>query len=444
MRSALSLPSVTSDLSQLGFLLFVSALVAMLTRRLRMPYTVGLVLAGMGLYILQVHIKWHLSKELIFSVFLPPLVFEAALFVSWREFKMELPVLAILATVGVLLAAAATAIGMHFVLRWDWWSAIVFGVLIAATDPVSVIAVFKESGVRGRLRLLIEAESLLNDGTAAVAFVAVLGIFSGNHAGVLSIASALLFTILGGALIGGVVACIFMFLAGRTPDYLVEITFTTLAAYGAFSIAEHFRCSGVLATLTAGLVVGNFRSSALIADAGRRPLESFWEYLAHIGDSLVLLLVGTAQKQQQDTDSFTLLSNTARQVLEPFWEYVAFIANSLIFLLIGAQVAEQHFSVLWVPVFVAIVLVTLGRAISIYPLCAMFARSRLKVPRRHQHILFWGGLRGALALALALALPEELPRHDDIVTITFAVVAFSVFAQGLTITPLLRRLGQVK
>ena len=111
--------------------------------------------------------------------------------------------------------------------------------------------------------------------------------------------------------------------------------------------------------------------------------------------------------------------------------------------MIGAQEAQQRFSGLWVPVLAAIVLVTLGRAVAIYPLCAVFARGRLKVERRHQHVLFWGGLRGALALALALALPDDLPERDPIITITFAVVAFSVFAQGLTITPLLRRLGQL-
>jgi CPA1 family monovalent cation:H+ antiporter len=392
---------MTSDLSQLGFLLFVSALVAMLTRRLHLPYTVGLVLAGMALYFSHVHIKWHLTKDLIFSVFLPPLVFEAALFIHWRDFKKQLPVVTLLATAGVALAAAVTAVGMHYALAWDWGSAIVFGVLIAATDPVSVIATFKESKVPGRLRTLIESESLLNDGTAAVAFVAALGVLAGGHETVLSISGALFVTIIGGVLIGGIIAYLFMLLAGRTPDYLVEITFTTLAAYGSFFVAEHFRCSGVLAALTAGLVVGNFRSSGSISAAGRHALG-------------------------------------------PFWEYAAFVANSLIFLLIGAQEAQQHFKGLWVPVLLAIALVTLGRAAAIYPLCAIFSRSRLKVDMRHQHVLFWGGLRGALALALSLSLPEELPRRDVIVVITFAVVAFSVFAQGLTITPLLRRLGEVK
>jgi CPA1 family monovalent cation:H+ antiporter len=392
---------MTSDLSQLGFLLFVSALVAMLTRRAHLPYTVGLVLAGMALYLAHIHIKWHLSKELIFYVFLPPLVFEAALFIHWREFRKELPVVTVLATVGVALAASITALGMHYALDWDWGSAIVFGVLIAATDPVSVIATFKASKAQGRLRMLIESESLLNDGTAAVAFVAVLGVLAGGHETVLSISGELLLTIIGGVLLGGTIASLLMLLAGRTPDYLVEITFTTLAAYGSFFLAEHYHCSGVLAALTAGLVVGNFRTSGSISTAGR-------------------------------------------QAIGPFWEYIAFVANSLIFLLIGAQEAQQHFQGLWAPVFASIVLVTFGRAVAIYPLCALFAGSGLKVDLRHQHVLFWGGLRGALALALALSLPEYIPQRDVIVTITFAVVAFSVFAQGLTVLTLLRRLGQLE
>src|ERR1700722_2478451 len=325
-----------SDLTQLGFLLLISALVAMLTRRLRLPYTVGLVLAGMALYVLQIHIKWHLSKDLIFSVFLPPLVFEAALFINWKNFKKDLAVIAVLASAGVMFAAAVTAIGMHYALDWDWGSAIIFGVLISATDPVSVIATFKQAKVEGRLRLLIEAESLLNDGTAAVAFVTVLAILTGDHQDFITIAGHLLLTILGGTIVGAVVAFGLMFLAGRTPDYLVEITFTTLAAYGSFFVAEHYRLSGVLAALTAGLVVGNYRSSASISDSGRHALV-------------------------------------------PFWEYAAFIANSLIFLLIGAQEAQQRFGGLWLPVLMAIALVTFGRAVSIYSLCAVFAHSRLKV-----------------------------------------------------------------
>jgi monovalent cation:H+ antiporter, CPA1 family len=392
---------MTPDLSHLGLLLFVSALVAILSRRLHLPYTVGLVLAGMGLSLMQVRLQLHLSKDLIFTVFLPPLVFEAALCIRWREFKGDLPVVAVLASLGVLLAAVVTAGGMHYILDWTWGSSIVFGVLIAATDPVSVIATFKEAGVQGRLRLLIESESLLNDGTAAVGFVTVLSVLAGAHYNIASISGVMLFTIGGGVLIGAAVGFISMYLAGRTSDYLVELIFTALAAYGSFFVAEHFGCSGVLAALTAGLVVGNYRPSASSSESGHHAVETFWEF-------------------------------------------IAFVANSLIFILIGAQEAQQHFRGIWLSVLVAIALVTLGRAVAIYPLCALFSRSRLKVDRRHQHILFWGGLRGALALALALALPDDLPQRDAIVSISFAVVAFSVFAQGLTITPLLRALGQIK
>ncbi|MGA2710175.1 MAG: cation:proton antiporter [Steroidobacteraceae bacterium] len=388
-------------ISELGILLFVSALVAIIARRLRMPYSVGLVLAGMGLYFSHVRLELHLTKDLIFVVLLPPLVFEAALCISWREFKKDLPVVTLLATVGVLLAGSVTAAGMHYALNWGWGSAIVFGVLIAATDPVSVIAALNEAGVQGRLRLLIEAESLLNDGTAAVAFVAVLSVLAGERHDMLSITGTLLLTIGGGVFVGAIVGWGFMLLAGRTPDRLVEITLTTLAAYGSFFVAEHYRLSGVLAALTAGLVVGNYGRHSATSDADRRDLESFWEF-------------------------------------------VAFIASSLIFILMGAQEAQQHISELWGSALIAIGLVTCGRAISIYPLCGIFARTRFRMETRDQHVLFWGGLRGALALALALTLPQDLPERDAIIRITFAVVAFSVFAQGLTITPLLRRLGQLK
>ena len=392
---------MTSDLSELGLLLFVSAVVAIVTRRLHMPYTVGLVLAGIGLYFLPGHLDLQLSKDLIFSVFLPPLVFEAALYISWRELAKDLPVIGLLASFGVLLAAALTAIGMHYAVGWSWAAAGAFGVLISATDPVSVIATFKEAGVHGRLRLLVEAESLLNDGTAAVAFVVVLGLAAGSDSGWLGTLGHFLLAFGGGILAGLIVGFALKLFAARTDDQVVEFTFTALAAYGSFFLAEHFHVSGVLASLTAGVMTGSYRGP-----------ESPWA--------------------------------SGRARLESFWEYIAFVVNSLIFLLIGARVAQQHFSGVWWAVLVAIALVTLGRALAIYPLCALFARTKLKVSTRHQHVLFWGGLRGALALALALGLPPDLPQHEDIITVSFAVVAFSIFAQGLTMQPLLRRLGELK
>jgi CPA1 family monovalent cation:H+ antiporter len=391
---------VVTELSQFAVLLFVSALVAILTRRLGMPYTVGLVLAGMGFYLLPVHPSLELSQDLVYSVFLPPLVFEAAFYLRWDDLRKDLPVLAALATVGVVLAAAVTAVGMRLTASWPWSSAVLFGVLIAATDPVSVIATFKEAGVRGRVRLLMEAESLLNDGTAAVAFALALGVATGADASPSSIVVGMVVTIGGGVLIGASVGFALMLLAGRSEDHLVAISLTTLAAYGSFHVAEHFHASGVLAALAAGLVTGNFGALGSASARGREAVESFWEY-------------------------------------------AAFVVNSFIFILIGAEVVKQRFGALWIPILAAILLVTLGRAVSIYPLCALFSATRLRVDMRQQHVLFWGGLRGALALALALGLPASVPRHRELVTVTFAVVAFSIFVQGLTMVPLLRRLGQL-
>ncbi|HEV2521386.1 MAG TPA: sodium:proton antiporter [Candidatus Acidoferrales bacterium] len=383
-----------------ALLLLIAAVVAMLTRRLRLPYSVGLVTAGIILAILPFAPKVSLTKDLIFTALLPPLLFEAALYIHWKQLRRDFSVIVVLATLGVLLAACVTATGMHYLAHWQWLSALMFGVLIAATDPVSVIATFKEAKAHGRLPVLIEVESLLNDGTAAVAFGVVVALTAGQQLTALEITATLLRTIGGGILCGGAVALGTLLLAGRTDDHLVEITFTTIAAYGSFLLADHFGLSGVLATITAGLVMGNFKSLNAISDRGKEAVQAFWEY-------------------------------------------AAFVANSLVFLLIGMHGAHQNFVAIWLPAVIAIVLVTLGRAGAIYPCCLLFSRSSLRVTMKHQNALFWGGLRGAVALALALGLPAEVPQREEIITISFAVVAFSVFVQGLTIKPFLRRMGEI-
>ena len=381
-------------------LLLIAAIVAMLTRRLRLPYNVGLVIAGIALAASPFAPKVILTKDLLFTALLPPLLFQAAIYIPWKQLRRNSPVILVLATVGVLLSACVTTVGMHFLMHWQWIAAMVFGVLIAATDPVSVIATFKEAKAHGRLLVLIETESLLNDGTAAVAFGVLIALAAGQQLSSPEIAAMLLKTTVGGLLCGGAVGLGALLLAGRTDDHLVEITFTTVAAYGSFLLADHFGLSGVLATIAAGVVMSDFNPLGGITERGRESLQTFWEY-------------------------------------------AAFVANSLIFLLIGMDVAHQNLMAIWLPAVTAIALVTLGRAVAIYPCCLLFSRSSLRVAAKHQHVLFWGGLRGALALALALGLPVEIPLRDEIITISFAVVAFSVFVQGLTMVPFLRRMGEI-
>jgi CPA1 family monovalent cation:H+ antiporter len=379
-------------------LLLIASVVAMLTRRLHLPYSAGLVAAGMGLALLPFAPTLRLTQALLYHALLPPLIFEAAFHLDWRQLRRDLPVVLLLATVGVALSAAVTGAGMYYLAHWDAVSCAIFGILIAATDPVSVIATFRETGARGRLVLLVEAEALFNDGTAAVALALALTLASGHSASAYGAAGLLAATTVGGIMCGVVVACLALLLAGRTEDHLVEITFTTLAAWGSFLMAEHFHLSGVLATLAAGLVMANYRSLGEISPRGKEAVEAFWEY-------------------------------------------AAFIANSLVFLLIGLRGAQVN--LLASSVVAALLFVTLGRAAAVYPTCLLFAWSRWRVKLPHQHVLVWGGLRGALALALALGLPPEIPLREEIVTLSFAVVAFSVFVQGTTMTPLLRRLHEI-
>jgi monovalent cation:H+ antiporter, CPA1 family len=390
-------------------LLGLAILVALAARRLRLPYTVGLVLAGAALALTRSQAGLALTHDLIFDVVLPPLLFEAALNLRWSDLRRDLiPVIA-LSTIGVALCAVIVAGGLALWLGWPLESALVFGALIGATDPIAVIALLRESGVTGRLRLLIEAESLFNDGVAAVLFTLIL-IWAAHDTGQsensLS-ASATFAVVAGGGLgVGFGVGLIAVMIAGASDDHLVETALTAVAAFGSFLIAEHFGASGVLATVAAGMTMGNL--GVLGPEAERR----------------------------------MAITTRGRAFVLEFWEFAAFLANSLVFLLIGSAMAAIDFAREGlVALALVIALALLGRAVAVYPVCLAFSRTRWAIPLNQQHLMWWGGLRGALALALALSLPYDLPRRDDILISAFAVVAFSVIVQGLTAPFALNALG---
>ncbi len=295
----------------------------------------------------------------------------------------------------------------------DFWagasnSALAFGALIAATDPIAVIALLRESRVSGRFRLLIEAESLANDGASAVLFTLVLTWASQAPVDAGPIAAGTTFLIVagGGLIVGLLVGFAAVLVAGTSDDYLVETALTAVAAFGAFLIAERLHASGVLATVAAGMVMGN------VGVLGQK---------SGIGPAL---------------------SADGRAFVLQFWEFAAFLANSLVFLLIGSALATIDFvREGWPALALAVLLALAGRAMAVYPVCLIFSRSRWAVPLREQNMLWWGGLRGALALALALSLPASWPRREEILTLAFAVVAFSILVQSLTAPFAMRTLG---
>jgi CPA1 family monovalent cation:H+ antiporter len=369
-------------------------------------YTVSLVLGGLLLGALRLpllsplqagHRPDWLTPDVILIVFLPALVFEASVKIDVRSLIRDFVPLLLLVTLGVLMATLVTGYLVHWATGLPVLTALLFGSIISATDPISVLAIFKELKTVGRLSLIIEGESLLNDGTAVVLFEILL---AGIVAGKLSIATGVgqfFVAVLGGAALGFVLGYLASKITETVNDPKIEITLTTIVAYGSYLLAHHLHLSGVIATVAAGLMVGNFG----------------------------------AKKG---------MSVQTRTAMQSFWEYVSFVINSVVFLLIGLEVRLTDILHAWYPVLFAIVAVLVGRALSVYLLVPVSNLFATRIPFRWQHVAVWGGLRGALALALALSLYRDIPYRQQILDMTFGVVTFSILLQGLTMKPLLRML----
>ncbi len=388
-------------------LFVVAAGVAILARRIRVPYTVALVVAGVVLGSLELLQPPHLTKELLFSLFLPGLVFEAAFHLEFREFRRNaLPIVA-LAVPGVVVSMLATALGVRPIVNalagapvLSWTDALVFGALIAATDPIAVVALFRSLGAPRRLTVLLEGESLLNDGTAVVLFTLILGLASGANASAGSLVGSFVAVVGGGVLIGAGVGLALAQVIRRVDEAMIEITLTTIAAWGSFALADAVGASGVIATVVAGMVAGS--------------------YAARTG-----------------------MSPSTRVAVETFWDYVAFAFNSIVFLLIGFEVRHGDVVAAWAPILAAYLVVTAARALLVAGVQVGVSRRPERYSPRWGTVLTWGGLRGAISMVLALSLPQT-PERPLLVTLTFGVVLLSLLVNGLSMAPLLRRLGLIR
>jgi CPA1 family monovalent cation:H+ antiporter len=388
-------------------LLFVVATaVAIAARRLRLPYTVALVLAGLALGAVHLFEPPNLTKELLYAVFLPGLLFEAAFHLEFRDFWRNRAALVALAVPGVTASVALTALLLEQMTRtlglgegFGWGYALVFGSLIAATDPIAVVGMFKSLGAPRRLSVLLEGESLLNDGTAIVLFALALDFTSGNSVSAPGMVVEFFRIVGGGLAVGILVGLAISLVIRQIDDPMIEITLTTLTAYGSFLAAEHFGFSGVIATVAAGMLCGN--------------------YAARTG-----------------------MSPSTRIAAETFWEYIAFALNSIVFLLVGLHVSILELANSWQLVVAAYAAVTLARSGVVFAVRALVRWKRREAwPAAWSSVIIWGGMRGSLSMVLALALPPTLPHRDRIITVTFGVVLLSILLQGLTMKPLLKRLG---
>lgn len=399
--------AIENNLEQFLIVLSVSLSVAAISRSplfpwfRRFPYTLLLVIVGLGFAFINVRLV-SLSPHLILEIFLPPLLFEAAWNFSWREFKeYSLPIL-LYATIGVVISTLLVGVALNQLTAFSLPVALLIGAGLSATDPVAVVALFKDLGANPRLKAVTEGESLLNDGVAIVAFVLLLDICLGTEAFTLSgtVARFLTFVSVGLA-IGLVVGFGVSYLTQRFDLPLVEQSLTLVSAYGSYLVAEHLGGSGVISVVAVGMILGNFGSQ-----------------------------VG--------------MSPRTRLVVTEFWEFLAFFLNSMVFLLIGTQIRYDSLASHLGLIGIAIAAATIGRLISVFGLALIsnaFSKSKITVPE--QTALWWGGLRGAIPIALVLSTPETLPGRDILIDIVFGFVLFTLLVQGLSMQWLMKTLNLV-
>jgi CPA1 family monovalent cation:H+ antiporter len=389
-------------------LLFVAAsLLAVIANRLRLPYTVALVLGGLLLGSLHLFQTPVLTHNLVFNIFLPGLIFESAYHLSASTLWRDRIAIFGLAVPGVFLSMIVTA--YVFLALYPYLPhlagitltlgvALVFGATVAATDPISVVSIFRQLGAPSRLTFLIESESLLNDGTAIVFFTLFLGIAMGKAISLPALGLEFVSMVGGGALLGLIIGWLSSEVIKRVNDGMVEITITILAAYSSFLLATQLNFSGVIATVVAGLLCGNY--------AARRGMSA-----------------------------------SVRMAVNTFWEYLGFVLNSLIFLLVGLTIHLQDLIRIWVLILAAYLAVTVARAVVVYGMGLLLRTTRARIPLNWNFILLWGGIRGALSMVLALSLPMDFPARDLLINLVFGVVLLTILVQGLSIAPLGRLFG---
>lgn len=385
-------------------LMLLAVGVAFVTQRYQIPYTVGLVIAGVLVSVLlrqNLQLPDTLTSEVILALLVPPLVFEAAFHLDYNDLRRDLRLILGLAVPGVLITMFLVGSLLHTLAGLDFKLALLFGAIVSATDPVAVVALFRSVGTPKRLQVILEGESLFNDGTAIVLFSLVLPLVSTAESfqvwTLIESIPQFLWIAGGGVLVGVSLGLLASSTIERIDNYLLETTLTTVLAYGAYLLAEAIGVSGVLAVVAAGLLSGNADPKGM--------------------------------------------SPTTRIVVFNFWEYAAFLANSFVFLLIGLQVDFGLFVEHWFQILCAIVAVLLARAVSVFGLGRL-----AKLSLQWQAVLWWGGLRGAISLALVLSLPQlgQTNEFSSLLTsMTFGVVLFTLLVKGLSMRQVVQQLVPV-
>ncbi|SDK01831.1 cation:proton antiporter [Sediminibacillus albus] len=394
---------------QILILLAISVTVIGIAKRIDQPYTIALVLVGLVLGIFDIHIplideaeafitQSEVFQAIIISLFLPILLGDATLKLPFHHLYHHKKAVLGMALGGTFISFMVIGFSTYYFIGLPIEVAFTFAALMSATDPISVISIFKSLGVSQKLSTMMEGESLFNDGIAVVLFkISSIYLLTYMEMGWVGLGSGLLLFLkfsIGGVLLGAILGFIFSQIIRFFDDYPFEISLSALLFFGSYFIAEHIGVSGVIAVVAGGFMFG--------------------DYGGKVG-----------------------MSAETKRNINTFWDVITLIANSIIFLLIGLEIRNIDFNNQWHIILFAVGLVLVGRIIALY-----VSTLPVKYLNRKERILLnWGGLKGSLSIALALSLPLEFEGRDTVLLLTFSVVLFSLIVQGLSIKPLIKKLG---
>ncbi len=392
------------DVATFLALVIVVAVVAAAVRLVRVPYTVALVLTGLALALAPGVPSVDLTPAVILTVFLPVLLFHGSYNLDLADLRANLAPVALLAVPGVVATAGLVGAALHLLAGLPWATALLFGAIVSATDPVAVLAIFGEVGAPRRLATIVDGESLFNDGTALVLVSTILVVIqSGTFDAAITLESFAV-AVVGSLALGTAVAVLGGAVLRRIDDALLETTITLILAYGGYLLADRLGVSGPLETVTAGLALGA-RGREVMSPTTRLQAQATWQFLDFLANSLLFLLVGLALRT------------------------------------VGTTAAGQLDVGVLRPLAVALIAVVVARAAVAWGVAALLARVDRPFPRGWRTVLTWAGLRGAVSLAAGLSLPTGLPGRELLLTLTFGVVLFTLLAQGLTIRTVMERRG---
>ncbi|QST01353.1 cation:proton antiporter [Pontibacillus sp. ALD_SL1] len=395
---------------QILVLLAISITVIGIAKLIKEPYSIALVLVGVLLGMTEIPFieeaesyitQSSVFQAIIISLFLPILLGDATLKMPFHHLYGMKKLVLSLAFLGTFISFVVIGFSVYFLLGLPIVVAFTFAALMSATDPISVISIFKDLGVPEKMSTIMEGESLFNDGIAVVLFkissIYLLSYMDMGAAGIGSGVFLFLKFAIGGALVGLVIGFIFSQVIRIFDDYPLEIALSMLLFFGSYFIAEHFKVSGVIAVVIGGLLFGSY---------GKK-----------IG-----------------------MSEETKVNINTFWDTITLLANSIIFLMVGIEIREIDFTGKWGIIALAIVIVLVGRAIAIYTATSYISH----LTQKERFLVNWAGLRGSLSIALALSLPSDFSGREDILLLTFSVVLFSLVVQGLSIKPLIKKFNMAK